>query len=150
MFTKERLLVHQYIGVFVVFVATFTYPLLILNDQTYWDKIAGIWPFFREIFAVLFLTLPIAWLDVILKQKRGTVFDALFYVGLSGVFFCAIYSLGYLLVNCISISTTVVFAQYMAAVFGSAANFFLTLSRLLVTGLIFTLLFTMAKYSSSL
>jgi len=59
---------------------------------------------------VFLLTAPIAWLEVILKQKKGTVFDALFYVGVVGVICCAIESLGYLIVNSISINSTVVFA----------------------------------------
>jgi len=136
----------------------FIYPFLMLCNNPYdyyyyYGHMCGfptIWAFFRNLFAVIFLSWPIVWVEVLLKQRQGTVFDVLFKIGIIGTILSAVETLGYLIANLIASDNTPVFAQYFGAMFSNAGTFFEALACLIGTGVFILLVLIAIKYSSSL
>lgn len=146
MFTKKGFLVHQYIGVFFVFLMMVIYPFIIPYSRYSTDP--TIWGFFRQLFAVILLSWPIAYVDILLKQRKGSVYDVLFGLGSMGTLFCSIQMLGYLFYNLIQGDDPAVI-EYFGATFYDGAIFFETLALLVGTGLLILLIFSGMKYSNS-
>jgi len=57
--------VHQYIGVAIVALMMIIYPFVQPFGKYEFDP--TIWAFFRQVFAVLLLSWPIVWVEVLLK-----------------------------------------------------------------------------------
>lgn len=149
---KKGFHVHQYLGILIVFVMMFTYPFLMVDNNWYikhHDK-STVWAYFRQIFAVILLSSPIVHVEVLLKNRKGTIYEVLFNVGMFGTIFSTIELFIYLLINSSSTSVPAALVQYFIAVFYSAGNFFLTFARLIGTGFLISLVFLAIKYSNSL
>jgi len=95
------------------------------------------------------MTFSIVWVERLLKLRKCEVKDVMFNIGWLGMILAGIESIIYLFINAGTINKPVII-QYIAAVFGTAPDFFLALLRLLGAGVMILLCFVIMKYSSSL